>query len=200
MGRTPVSSAKFIVSSESVGVPTADPWMACSPTMSCNGVTAIGSDDMPTTTNIPVGARPSIKLDIAFESGAVASIACAPPSFCNSSAALLAWLSIAITTLLPNARRVRFHHQGNVAGIWKHISSNSTLVRSHNSEASNFSFSGSRSSQSTEELHVYLGRWPVALNGIVVPPLRSDHRDDSIFGCVQLASTSGHQARSNRIV
>jgi len=33
MGRTPVSSAKFIVSSESVGVPTAEPWMACSPTI-----------------------------------------------------------------------------------------------------------------------------------------------------------------------
>src|SRR5215472_13399643 len=92
MGRTPASSAKFIVSSESVGVPTAEPWMACSPTMSCNGVTAIGSDDMPTTTNFPVGARPSIKLDIAFESGAVASITCAPPSFCNSSAAWdVAW-------------------------------------------------------------------------------------------------------------
>ena len=42
MGRTPVSSAKRSVSSESVGVPTAEPWMARSPLMSCNGVTAIG--------------------------------------------------------------------------------------------------------------------------------------------------------------
>src|SRR6516225_3125325 len=78
-----------MVSSESVGVPTAQPPRLCSPTMSCNGVTSIGSVDMPTTTNFPLGARPSINSDMAFELGAVARMACAPPSFCNSWAALV---------------------------------------------------------------------------------------------------------------
>src|SRR5262249_22486207 len=80
-----VNSAKFIVSSESVGVPTAEPRIARSPLMSCNGVTAIGSGDIPTTMNFPVGAMPSINSDMAFELGAVARIACAPPNFWSSS-------------------------------------------------------------------------------------------------------------------
>src|SRR5579864_8778959 len=58
------------------------------PVMSCDGVTSIGSDARPITTNLPFGPKPSIKADIAFELGAVARITCAPPSFSNSCAAL----------------------------------------------------------------------------------------------------------------
>src|SRR5579872_3087440 len=54
--------------------------------MSCAGVTSIGSNVTPITMSLPFGPSPSISSDIALEFGAVARIACAPPSFCNSSA------------------------------------------------------------------------------------------------------------------
>ena len=50
--------------------------------------------------SLPFGPRPSINSDIAFELGAVARMTCAPPSFCNSSAALVDWLSM--YTLAPS--------------------------------------------------------------------------------------------------
>ncbi len=43
MGRTPVSSAKRRVSSESVGVPAAQPWMVLLPVMSWTEATSMGS-------------------------------------------------------------------------------------------------------------------------------------------------------------
>ena len=89
MGRTPVNSAKFIVSSESVGVPTAEPWMARSPLISCNGVTAIGSGDMPTTMNLPVGAKPSINSGHSFLSWALSpKLPVRRPVFVAASAAV----------------------------------------------------------------------------------------------------------------
>jgi hypothetical protein len=54
---------------------------------------------------LPFGPRPSISSDIAFELGAVATITWAPPSFCNSSAAFVALLSIytAVPSFFANA-------------------------------------------------------------------------------------------------
>jgi len=60
----------------------------------------MGSNAAPITMSLPFGARPSISADIAFELGAVARITCAPPSFCSSSAALVAPLSM--YTLAPS--------------------------------------------------------------------------------------------------
>ena len=57
-------------------------------------MTSMGSDVAPITMSLPFGPRPSINSDMAFELGAVARITCAPPSFCNSSAALVALLSM----------------------------------------------------------------------------------------------------------
>src|SRR5437899_746737 len=100
MGRTPVNSAKRSVSSESVGIPDDQPWMFFLPWMSWIGETSIGSGAAPTTTMAPLSPRPSISEDIAFELGAVARMARAPPSFCNSAAAFFAALSI--YTLAPS--------------------------------------------------------------------------------------------------
>src|SRR6266511_4473005 len=47
--------------------------------MSCTGVTSMGSDATPITMSLPLGARPSIRGDMAFELGGVARMACAPP-------------------------------------------------------------------------------------------------------------------------
>src|SRR5262249_102206 len=60
----------------------------------CIGVTSMGSDAAPMTMSLPFGPRPSINSDIAFELGAVARITCAPPNFCNSSAAFVDLLSM----------------------------------------------------------------------------------------------------------
>ena len=100
MGRTPVISAKRSVSSESVGIPDAQPWMFFLPWMSWIGETSIGSNVAPTTTSVPLSPRPSISADMDFELGAVARITRAPPSFFNSSAEFSAALSM--YTLAPS--------------------------------------------------------------------------------------------------
>src|SRR5712691_2301547 len=63
----------------------------------------MGSIVAPTTTNLPFIPSPLISSDMAFELGAVARITCAPPSFCNSSAAFVALLSM--YTLAPSFLR-----------------------------------------------------------------------------------------------
>ena len=65
--------------------------------MSCTGVTSMGSAATPTTMSLPLGPSPSISSDIAFELGAVARITCAPPNFCNASAAFVARLNAEVT-------------------------------------------------------------------------------------------------------
>jgi hypothetical protein len=62
--------------------------------MSWIGVTSMASNVTPTTMSLPFGAKPSTSSDIAFELGAVARITCAPPSFCNASAAFVDLLSM----------------------------------------------------------------------------------------------------------
>jgi len=68
--------------------------------MSWTGATSMGSNVAPITMSVPFGPRPSTSPDIAFELGAVATMTCAPPNFCNASAALVDWLSM--YTLAPS--------------------------------------------------------------------------------------------------
>src|ERR1019366_9776243 len=110
MGRTPVSSAKCRVSSESAGVPVDQPCRLLLPLMSCIGVTSIGSKVAPTTMNLPFGPKPSTNSDIAFELGAVARITLAPPSFCSGIyfTSPQHWKCLHLR-LGPNKRRKKTH-------------------------------------------------------------------------------------------
>src|SRR6266581_1451109 len=71
MGRTPVKALNCSASSESLAVPDGQPWMERRARMICSGLTESGSGAAPTITNLPPGARPSIKTEMAQASDAL---------------------------------------------------------------------------------------------------------------------------------
>src|SRR5581483_4768819 len=86
IGRTPVSAANRIVSSESIALPDDQPRTLRVPWISCVGATGIGSKPAPTTISSPSRPRPSISGAIALPLGAVARMTRAPPSFRSAAA------------------------------------------------------------------------------------------------------------------
>src|SRR5258708_37023699 len=86
MGRTPLSELNRNVSSESFAVPPGQPWTDLRPPINCSGVTVRDSKLAPTISSFPFPVSPSTRAEIDFESGPVARISRAPPSFCSASA------------------------------------------------------------------------------------------------------------------
>jgi hypothetical protein len=81
-----VSTLNLSVSSESLEVPEACPWIVLEVGIKAAAGTGIGSEDAPTTISLPRGRRPPNTAPMALEAVTVARITWAPPSCDNACA------------------------------------------------------------------------------------------------------------------
>ena len=94
MGRTPVRALKASVSSESMELPEGQPAMDWRSPIIGSVFTCRGSNDAPKMTSFELRPSPPRVSEIALLLVAVATTTLAPPSFCNCSETLPAWLSM----------------------------------------------------------------------------------------------------------